>query len=60
MHPLSQIIATLQRRLVWHRRAIAVCWIGATAIVAALGLGSIDYLFRFNDPGLRLMATAAL
>src|SRR5439155_1974736 len=55
-----QRIASLQSRLVWRRRAVAVCWIGATAVAAALVLGLIDYLVRFNDPGLRIMATAAL
>src|SRR3954471_22464628 len=59
MHPLSQKIATLQRQLIWRRRAVALCWIGATAIATALVLGSIDYLVRFSDPGLRIMATIA-
>src|SRR4051812_25419791 len=59
MHPLSQKMATLQRQLVWRRRAVAACWIGATAIFAALIIGLVDYLVRFNDPGLRIMATAA-
>ncbi len=59
MHPLSQKISSLQRRLAWRRRAVAVCWILATAVAAALMLGLVDYLIRFNDPGLRLMATAA-
>jgi hypothetical protein len=60
MHPLSQKIASLQGQLVWRRRAVAACWVGATAIATALVLGSIDYLVRFNDPGLRVMSTAAL
>jgi hypothetical protein len=60
MHPLSQIIASIQRRLVWRRRAMAACWILATAIAAALVLGVADYLTRLSDPGLRVMATAAL
>src|SRR3954465_12321452 len=59
MHPLSQKIASLQRQLLWHRRAVAACWVGATAILAALIIGLVDYLVRFNDPGLRIMATAA-
>ena len=59
MHPLSQKIAFLQRQLVWRRRAVAACWIVATAIAAALVLGLIDYLVRSSDPGLRIMATVA-
>ena len=59
MHPLSQKIASLQRQLVWRRRAVAACWIVATAIATAFALGLIDYLVRFNDHGLRIMATMA-
>ncbi len=59
MHPLSQKIALLQRQLIWRRRALAACWIGATAIVTAFVLGLLDYLVQFNDPGLRIMATVA-
>jgi hypothetical protein len=60
MHPLSQKIAVLQRQLVWRRRAVGACWIVATAITATFALGVIDYFVRFNDPGLRIMATGAL
>lgn len=59
MHPLSQKITELQQELVWQRRAVAACRIGAAAIAAASLLGLIDYLVRFSDPGLRIMATAA-
>ena len=59
MHPLSQKIAALQQQLIWRRRTVTACWIAATAIAAALALGFIDYLVRFNDPGLRIMATLA-
>src|SRR4051812_38608167 len=59
MHPLSDKIAWLQRQLVWRRRALSACWVGATAIAAALVLGVIDYLVRSSDPGLRIMATLA-
>ncbi|HEX5472645.1 MAG TPA: hypothetical protein VFW73_12205 [Lacipirellulaceae bacterium] len=59
MHPLSEKIVSLQRRLLWRRRAVAICWIAAIAVAAAIVLGLIDYLIHFNDPGLRLMATAA-
>ncbi len=60
MHPLSQKIETLRQRLVWRRRAVAVCRIAATAIGAALILGLADYLVRSSDQGLRIMATAFL
>jgi hypothetical protein len=60
MHPLSQTIRSLQHRLIWLRRAVAACWIVAVAIAAALVLGLIDYTLRYNDAGLRIMATTAL
>ena len=60
MHPLWQKITTLQRRLIWRRRATAVCAIAATTIAVALALGAADYLVRFSDRGLRIMATFAL
>ena len=40
--------------------ATAACWTAATLLAAALALGLADYLVRFRDPGLRIMATAAL
>jgi hypothetical protein len=58
MHPLSQKITDLQHQLAWQRRAVAACRIGALAIGIALLLGLIDYRVRFNDHGLRIMATA--
>jgi hypothetical protein len=59
MHPLSQKIESLQRRLIWRRRAMAACWIAVTGIIAAFVLGLIDYLVRFDDQGLRIVATVA-
>ncbi|MEX2309276.1 MAG: hypothetical protein WD738_16870 [Pirellulales bacterium] len=60
MHPLAQKIASLQHRLVWRHRAAAACRVAAAILAVALLLGFIDYLLRFNDPGLRIMATAVL
>lgn len=37
----------------------AVCGIIATVIGAGFVIGLIDYLIRFHDPGLRIIATAA-
>ena len=39
---------------------MAACWIGASLLAAALALGLADYLVRYSDRGLRIMATAAL
>ena len=43
-----------------RRRLVAACWIAATVLAAALALGLADYLVRYTDRGLRIMATAAL
>jgi hypothetical protein len=57
MHPLVQKIAGLQRKLVLRERATAACWILVTLLGAAFVLSLVDYLFRFADVGLRIMAT---
>ena len=60
MHPLSQKLSSLRRQLVLRQRAAAACWTVATVLAAAIALGTADYLVRFADPGLRIMATFAL
>ena len=60
MHPLSQKLSSLRRQLVLRHRAAAACWTAATVLAAAIALGTADYLVRFVDPGLRIMATFAL
>src|SRR5262245_37643815 len=60
MHPLAEKIASLQHRLIVRRRLVSACWIGATVLAAALALGFADYLIRYSDRGLRIMATTAL
>src|SRR3990172_5607415 len=60
MHPLAQKLSSLRRRLILRQRAAAVCWIAATVLAAAMVLGVADYVVRFGDPGLRIMATFAL
>jgi hypothetical protein len=60
MHGLDRRIADLQRSLILRERAAAAFRIIAAVIGAALVLGFLDYMLRFDDPGLRIMATAAL
>lgn len=60
MHPITQKIAALQRRLAFHKYATALCWTAATLLVVAIALGIVDYLVRYRDPGLRILASAAL
>src|SRR4051812_44097979 len=59
MHPLSQKLELIERRLIWQRRALAACRVLATALITALILGLIDDATRSADPGLRIMATSA-
>ena len=59
-HPIAQNVDTIRRRLVWHRAATGICWTAAAILATACMLGVADYLFRYFDPGLRLMATTIL
>ena len=59
-HPIAQNVNAIRRRLVWHRVATGACWVATVILAAACVLGLSDYLFRYFDPGLRLMATAIL
>ncbi len=57
LHPLEQKIVSLRRRV---RRMVAVY--GLSVVAAALlgtmaALGLIDYLLRFQDRGLRIIAS---
>jgi hypothetical protein len=59
-HPLEQKITTLRRRL---RRTVAVYGLSIAAAVllaATAALGLSDYLLRFQDRGLRIIASLAL
>lgn len=59
-HPLRQKVAQVRRRA---RRMVLLyglsCLVGATLVVALL-LGLVDYLIRFQDPGIRIMASGVL
>ena len=59
-HPLEQRLTTLHRRV---RRLVllhGLGWTVAAGLTAALALGWIDYLVRFHDRGLRIMASLGL
>ena len=59
LHPLQQRIAALRSRV---RRLVllyALSWVVSGVLAAVVVLGLADYLFRFQDPGLRLMASLA-
>ena len=56
-HPLEHNIAVLRRRA--RRTAVLYAFsiVAATALASATFLGLADYLVRFQDRGLRAMAT---
>jgi len=60
LHPLQQRIALLRSRIRRLLVLYALSWVasGIVATVAAVGLA--DWLFRFQDRGLRLMASLAV
>ncbi|MCI0334762.1 MAG: hypothetical protein L0228_16225 [Planctomycetes bacterium] len=60
MHRLTQKIATLQRQLTYRQYATAACWTAAAILATAIALSIADYVVRFRDPGLRIMATTTL
>jgi len=60
MHPIAQKIATLQRQLAYRQYATAACRTAAVLLATAIALGLADYVVRFRDPGLRIMATVTL
>ena len=59
-HPLENKLADLRRRV---RRLLLIrglCAILSAALAAAIVLGSMDYLFRFQDRGLRIILSLGL
>ena len=57
LHPLQQRIAAFRNRI---RRLVilyALSWVGGGVVATVVVLGLADYVFRFQDPGLRLMAS---
>ena len=59
MHPLTSKISNLRRRMIVWQRTAAACWTLATVLAAVRVLGAIDYIVRYSDPGLRILASAA-
>jgi hypothetical protein len=57
LHPLQQQIAALRSRIRRWMVLYALSWIVSGVLATTLVLGLADYLFRFQDPGLRLMAS---
>ncbi|MDD4269633.1 MAG: hypothetical protein GXY25_02245 [Pirellulaceae bacterium] len=60
IHPLEQRLARVRRRVRCLLAAHALSW-ALTAVAGALiVVGLADYLFRFQDPGIRLLCSLAV
>ena len=60
LHPLEQKIASLRRRA-WRTEVVHGLSLAVAALLCSLAaMGSIDYLVRFQDRGLRIIATLAV
>jgi hypothetical protein len=59
-HPLEEKIGQVRRRAWRLLAAYAVSWTLTTLLAAVIVLGLADYLIRFQDPGVRLIASLAV
>jgi len=57
-HPLQRRIAAVRRRVRLLMAAYGLGWLVAASAGTALLLGLVDYAFRIEDRGLRVLATA--
>ncbi|MBN1854216.1 MAG: hypothetical protein JW829_15920 [Pirellulales bacterium] len=55
--PLTNHISALRGRMLRQALMAGVCLTLAMFVGAALGIGTIDYLISFEDPGVQIMAT---
>ena len=57
-HPLEHKLAQLRRRLRRAMIARGASRLLAAVVGTAIALGAVDYVFRFQDPGMRVMLAA--
>jgi hypothetical protein len=60
LHPIEQRIEQLRSRIRRLAAIFGACWLLTAALGMCVVFGSLDYVFRFEDRGLRIMATLAL
>ncbi|MEN6459616.1 MAG: hypothetical protein ABFC63_11885 [Thermoguttaceae bacterium] len=60
LHPLEMKIVALRGRLRSMIALRGLCIVAAIVLIAATTLGTLDWLFRFEDRGLRGMASVGL
>jgi len=59
-HPLEQKIGTLRSRIRRLLAIYAMSWMVGAALATIMVLGLADYLIRFQDPGIRVIASLAV
>ncbi len=59
-HPLEQKIGQVRRRARWLLGLYALGWTFGIVLAAVLVLTLADYLIRFQDPGVRVMASLSM
>ncbi len=59
LHPVQQKVAALNRQACRLRTTYGLGFGISTVLAAAFLLGLLDYLFRFQDPGIRYLSSAA-
>ena len=59
-HLLEQRLRQVRRRLRGLLAIYGVSWVVGCVLSAVILLGSVDYLLRFRDPGIRLFCTLAI
>lgn len=59
-NPLQQRVEAVGRRAWWLMLLTGLGWTAVVALLAALTLGVADYLFRFRDPGVRVICSVAV
>lgn len=60
IHPLEQRLARVRRRVRRLLAAYALSWVLTAAAGALIVVGLADYVFRFQDPGIRLLCSLAV
>lgn len=60
LHPLKQRIHQLRRRVRLMLVLYGLSWMVGGVLLATLLLGLVDYLVRFQDPGIRLICSLSI
>ncbi len=59
-HPIEQRIVETRRKAARLLLIYGVSWVAGSLVAAIVLLGLVDYLIRFDDPGIRALSTLAV